>query len=60
MPISFDPEQKGWITVDLTEEEQEELVRIGAATVISQLGEHLYKHLATALSEAEDETTKKH
>lgn len=60
MPISFDPEQKGWSTHDLTEEEQEELVRVGAAAVISHLGEALYKTLHNALVESEDEATKKH
>lgn len=60
MPISFDPTEKGWNTIDLTEEETEELVRIGAASVINQLGQALYQTLHTALVESEDEATKKH
>jgi hypothetical protein len=60
MPIYYDAEQKGWSTESLTEEEQEELVRIGAASVVTSLGEALYKALQTAMVESEDDETPKH
>lgn len=60
MPIKFSKEKGGWVAEDITKEEQEELIKLGMNSITSVIGEALYRTLATAIQESEDENVKKH